>query len=75
MKDKGASIWGRWLFAGLGALVLPKCLLCLLAYGAVIAGPELCQTTETGSLVYPAFGLAVGAACILGWMRGARRRE
>ena len=75
MKREGASIRGRWLIAGLGVLVLPKCLLCLLAYGAVIAGPELCGATEPGSSVYPALGLAAGVTGILGWVRGTRRRE
>jgi hypothetical protein len=74
MKREDASVRGRWLLAGLGVLVLPKCVLCLLAYGAVIAGPELCGAGETGAPVYPALGLAVGVAGILGWARGARRR-
>jgi hypothetical protein len=75
MKREDASVRGRWLLAGLGALVLPKCLLCLVAYGAVIAGPELCGAGETGSPVWSVLGLTLGAAGAWALMSIAVRRS
>jgi len=75
MKRESASVRGRWLLAGLGALVFPKCVLCLLAYGAVIAGPELCGAGEMDVPVWSVLGLTLGAAGAWALMGIAGRRS
>lgn len=65
----------RWLGAGGVALLLPKCVGCLLGYAALAGGPELCGAIGSDHrwLAAGAAGVAVTGAVF--FARRVRSRE
>jgi hypothetical protein len=63
-----------WLGAGGAAVVLPKCIGCLLGYAALAGGPELCGAAG-GDRAWLVAGLGGAAMAGVAWVWRSRSRE
>ena len=69
MSSPGFEFLRRWLLPAAGLAIVPKCILCLLAYAGFgaflgLGGPELCGAAPRSPLLPAVLG-AIGAASFL----------